>query len=403
MSELISNSSQRRETLKQIIRDIHNNHDPQELKERFRDLIKDVGATEISQLEQELIKEGMPEQEIKRLCDVHVAVFKETLDQQNKPEDTTGHPVHTFKKENRAIESVLTDLRSVLQSLKTAGPKPELLDRWRDLQKKLSQLDRHYSRKENILFPFLEKHGVSGPPSVMWSIQDDIRDQLKKISSFIAGSVSAAGLTEFIDSTALPASQAIDEMIYKEENIMFPMCMETLSEAEWGEVLRQSDEIGYCLVVPDHGWMPREDKDEVYSTPLQGNLKFATGILTIEEISLIFDHLPVDITFVDKDNRVKYFSAAKERIFPRTPAIIGRTVQNCHPPDSVHVVNKIVSEFKEGKRDHADFWLKMGEMFVYIRYFAIRNSDGEYVGTLEVTQNIADIKQLSGEKRILDD
>ncbi|MDA8442300.1 MAG: DUF438 domain-containing protein [Peptococcaceae bacterium] len=410
MSELINNRQQRRETLKQIIRDIHQNQDPQELKERFKTLIKDVGPTEISQLEQELIAEGLPEQEIKRLCDVHVAVFKESLDQQPKPEDTPGHPIHTFKKENGALEQVVGALRAIFDALKIEGPEPNLLAHWAEQHHKLLQLERHYSRKENILFPFLESHGVSGPPAVMWSIQDDIRAQLKQISQFLEKrSVSSTELDDFLDATALPALQAISEMIYKEDNIMFPMSMETLSEAEWAKILQQSDELGYCLVEPDQGWQPSPDANADVSGPssepnsVSGTLKFATGILGLNEISAIFDHLPVDVTYVDKDNRVKYFSAAKDRVFPRTPAIIGRTVQNCHPPDSVHVVNKIVDDFRAGRRDHADFWLNVNDRFIYIRYFAVRDVAGVYMGTLEVTQDVTEVRQLQGERRILND
>jgi uncharacterized protein len=406
MSENINDRKYRRETLKQIIRDIHLNKDPLELKNRFKELISGVGPTEIAELEQELIAEGMPEAEIKRLCDVHVSVFKDTLDQQPRPEETPGHPVQTFKKENRAVEKEINNLREIFEKIKA---EPEVdsvsISRWKELHQPLLQLDRHYSRKENILFPFLEKHGISGPPSVMWAIQDDIRAQLKQVSVFLdQGTKSKQEIDTFISEHAIPVLTTINDMIYKEENIMFPMCMETLSEQEWGEISGQSDEIGYCLIEPDSGWRPGEGqpgqpKEEMLP---KGNLKFKTGILTQEEISLIFDNLPVDITFVDKDDRVKYFSSAKERIFPRTPAIIGREVKNCHPPDSVHVVNKIVEEFKKGTKDVADFWITMGEMFVFIRYFAIRNEDGEYLGTLEVTQNVSDIKKLEGQKRILD-
>lgn len=415
MSELIDNNRQRREVLKSIIRDIHLNKDPEDLKGRFKELLSQVGATEIAQLEQELIQEGLPEAEIKSLCDVHVSVFKEGLERQEKPEEQGGHPIHTFKKENRAIERVIKDLRALFHKIKTGTENPgELLQNWREWHSYLQEIEKHYSRKENILFAYLDKHGVSGPPAVMWAIHDDIRAQLKKIAKVIAAEhVNKETLLKLIEDTAEPAFKAIEDMIYKEENILFPMSMETLTEGEWAAVAEQSGEIGYCLIEPDNAWVPsvppepvapgtnvHKAEDAVMSGVQQGLLPFETGVLTLEQINLIFNHLPVDITFVDQENTVRYFSYGKERIFPRTKAIIGRKVQNCHPPDSVHIVNRIVSDFKSGKRDSAAFWIHMDGKFVYIRYFAVRDNAGNYAGTIEVTQDIQPITQLQGEKRI---
>ncbi len=414
MSELIDNRRERRETLKKIIRDIHTNKDPEELKQRFKQLLGDVGATEIAELEQELIKEGMPEAEIKSLCDVHVSVFKEGLDKRDKSDEKGGHPVHTFKKENRAVEQVIAKIQQLfIEFPKVPSEKSaDFVVQWLKLHEQLMEIEKHYSRKENILFPYLEKHGVTGPPKVMWSIHDDIRAQLKHVRNQLQNKpVGNQELQSLIESVAKPVLKAIEEMIYKEENILFPMCMETLTEGEWAAVLEQGEEIGYTLVKPDKGWIfnspaepiaqskyKLEGKTEV--TPGTEMLTFETGVLTSEQISSIFNHLPVDITFVDKDNVVKYFSQGKERIFQRSKAIIGRQVENCHPPDSVHIVNKIVEDFRSGRRDSADFWIKMNGMYVYIQYFAVRDKAGNYQGTIEVTQDIEKIQQIQGEKRI---
>lgn len=415
MSELIDNR-QRRETLKQIILDIHQNKSPRELKERFRELLSDVGATEIAALEQELIQEGLPAEEIKSLCDIHVSVFQDSLDKQPKSQELGGHPVHTFRKENKAITRLVQTIRPILEQLlqKNNGLNLEAkLEDWRSLHNQLLEIEKHYSRKENILFAYLEKHGVSGPPKVMWAIQDDIRAQLKQISQSLSGTqVETDGLTKLIQTTALPALQAIEDLIYKEENIMFPMSMETLTDGEWAAVAEQSGEIGYTLVEPEHGWIPSAppkpsvDPRAFQTNPkgekngLQALLPFETGALTLEQISLIFNHLPIDITFVDEKDLVRYFSYGKERIFQRSKAIIGRNVKDCHPPDSVHIVTKIMDDFKRGIRDSAEFWIHMNEQYVYIQYFAVRDDDGIYRGTIEVTQDVQKIQTLQGEKRI---
>lgn len=408
MSELINNREYRQQELKEIIMDLHRGKSVDEVKERFRTLIKDIGATEISQLEQRLINEGLPEEEIKRLCDVHVSVFRDALDLQLSPETVPGHPVHTFKLENAAIEELVGELKGVLDEI--AGSRevePGLLQHWKELHQRLLQIEKHYSRKENILFPYLEKNGISGPPSVMWAIHDDIRAQLKQVTQLLerTESVSAGELKDKIDSVVRPMLKAISEMVYKENNILFPMCLETLSEDEWKEILDQSDEIGYTLVTPEKKWQPVRD-DKIEETPVkvpEGYLELSTGMLSLKEIEAIFNQLPLDITFVDKDNTVRYFSQGPERIFPRTKAVLGRRVEKCHPPASVHVVTKIVEDLKAGKRKSADFWIRKNGQMVYIRYLPVRSAEGEFLGVLEVTQNVTEIQKLEGEKRLLDE
>lgn len=408
LSELINNREYRQQELKEIIMDLHRGKSVDEVKERFRTLIKDIGATEISQLEQRLINEGLPEEEIKRLCDVHVSVFRDALDLQLSPETVPGHPVHTFKLENAAIEELVGELKGVLDEI--AGSRevePGLLQHWKELHQRLLQIEKHYSRKENILFPYLEKNGISGPPSVMWAIHDDIRAQLKQVTQLLerTESVSAGELKDKIDSVVRPMLKAISEMVYKENNILFPMCLETLSEDEWKEILDQSDEIGYTLVTPEKKWQPVRD-DKIEETPVkvpEGYLELSTGMLSLKEIEAIFNQLPLDITFVDKDNTVRYFSQGPERIFPRTKAVLGRRVEKCHPPASVHVVTKIVEDLKAGKRKSADFWIRKNGQMVYIRYLPVRSAEGEFLGVLEVTQNVTEIQKLEGEKRLLDE
>lgn len=406
MSEYINNREERQKVLKKIILDLHEGKSVEEVKGRFQELIKDIAPTEISNMEQALISEGLPVDEVKRLCDVHTAVFMDSLDQQQPAETTPGHPVHTFKKENRAVEEVMnTRLRPALEKLES-GDKAHALPDLRLGLSFLGNIEKHYTRKENLLFPFLEKYGVTGPTSVMWGVDDDIRAKFKETLSLASVHEADLDSAAVLQGTLELLSQ-VDSMIYKEENILFPMCMDLLTEEEWGQIANQSAEIGYCLVEPDNLWVPgkheakAEKQKDMSSTP-EGYLKLDTGILTLKEINFMLRTLPVDITFVDKDDTVKYFSQGKERIFLRSPAIIGRKVQNCHPPASVHIVEKIVEELKAGTRDHADFWIQMQGMFVYIRYFAVRDENGEYLGTLEVTQNIKGIKELEGEKRLAD-
>jgi DUF438 domain-containing protein len=193
-------------------------------------------------------------------------------------------------------------------------------------------------------------------------------------------------------------------MIFKEESIMLPMLTEALTQDDWKRIADESDEIGYCLIDSVPTWTP-SGKSEPESQQLQqvceGEITLPTGVLKMEELVRLLDTLPIDITFVDKDDTVRYFSQGAERVFPRTKTVIGRKVMNCHPPASMHIVEKLVEDLRAGRKDHEDFWINMGDKYILIRYFAVRSEKGEYLGVLEVTQDIRPIQAITGEKRLV--
>ncbi|HPT87281.1 MAG TPA: DUF438 domain-containing protein [Bacillota bacterium] len=409
MSEYINNREYRQKVLKELIAELHQGKSVEEVKARFAKLIEGVSPSEISEMEQALIGEGMPVEEIQRLCDVHAAVFKGSIAEihrEQKPEETPGHPIHLFKVENREIEKLIDQsIRPHLAAFQ-ANPSPENRKQLLTDFEQLWEIDKHYLRKENLLFPYMEKYGITAPPKVMWGVDDEIRAAIKEVKQRL---MSDSGDLGDLPARVNDVLTRIIEMIFKEENILFPMVIDTLAEDEWQKIAAESDELGYCLIRPAVKWQPprvnveakERAQGEVPSN--DGYIRFETGILKPEEIEGIFNTLPLDITFVDKDGVVKYFSQGKERIFPRTKAVIGRLVQNCHPPASVHIVEQIVADLSSGKKDHEDFWLKKGSQYIYIRYFAVRNEANEFIGVLEVTQDIQPIQEISGEKRLLSD
>lgn len=408
MSEIINNREYRKKVLKELIMELHEGKSVEEVKERFAELIKDVSASEISEMEGALIAEGMPVQEVQRLCDVHAAVFKGSIEEIHKEdiqeiEKTPGHPLHTFMLENREIEKLLKGrINEELEAFK-ADDSNSNVEKLIEAFNLLWEVDKHYSRKENLIFPYLEKYGITAPPKVMWGVDDEIRAEIKGVK--IELEKYKGNKDEIIKRTEALINK-VNEMIFKEENILFPMCKDTLTEDEWLTIAEESGEIGYCLTEPASVWKPKrvnlekKEADKV-STQAPGYVKLETGVLKVEELEAMLNTLPFDITFVDKDDVVKYFSQGKERIFARTKAIIGRTVHNCHPPASVHVVEKIVQDLKSGAKDQEDFWIKMGDVYALIRYFAVRDSEGNYLGTVEVTQNIKPIQDIEGEKRLM--
>lgn len=378
-------AAQRLEVLKGIIRDLHKGADKNLLTERFNELIKDVAPWEIANMEQQLMAEGMPQEEIKRLCDVHVEVFKKSLEKQVVPGLPAGHPVHTYMLENRVAEDIMKEVEKEHDS----GPLQGLLGR-------LAEIETHYVRKENQLFPILEAKGISGPSKVMWSLHDDIRAMLRDLQK-----KAKSGGTRDMEIKAL--LHMIRDMIFKEEHIFFPMALESLTEEDWGRVRKGEEEAGYAWVRPEADWKPAgPGLDQGLIADKIGSVALDTGLLNIEQVNLLLTHLPVDISFVNENDEVVYYSQTPERIFPRSPGIIGRKVQNCHPPKSVDTVERILISFKDGSKDSADFWIEMKGRFIHIRYFAVRDREGKYRGTLEVSQDVTDIRRLQGQKRLLD-
>lgn len=400
MSQEINNREKRKEAIKNTLRLLHEGKSVEEVKSIFQEAFDGVAASEISAAEQALISEGLPVSEVQRLCDVHSAVFKGSIEEIHAPQDVTkisGHPAHTLKAENAAITAHVGErIRPLLTRVLEGGLSPQAL--LPEIGALLS-IDLHYSRKENLLFPYLEQHGITAPPKVMWGVDDEIRALLKESAKLAAQGSAEAGakLTE--------ALTRVEEMIFKEENILIPMLLDTLTPEEWSSVAKENGEIGFTMIATPQLWQataaPVAEAPVFAPASTAGDIQLPTGFLSIPELTRIFDTLPVDITFVGADDTVRYFSQGGERVFPRTKAIIGRNVKNCHPPASVHIVEGIVNDFKSGKKDREDFWIRLGDKFVYIRYFAVRDEAGNYLGVLEVTQDIAPIQAIEGEKRLV--
>lgn len=432
MSGPANSREYRQQVLKELIGSLHDGKSVEEVRARFAETFASVSAQEISEAEQALITDGMPVSEVQRLCDVHASVFKGSIADLHAPNatgtgfqdadaiapdaDAPGHPVHTLKRENRALEALIADkIHPLLANLQANGS-PDRRS-WREtvieLNKALDalyQVHIHYLKKENLIFPLLENYGITAPPKVMWGVDDEIRGKLKRAKSALESPETA--LAAVLVEEALTQ---LEEMIFKEENILFPMCLENFKASEWTMIAQESGDIGWCLIDgPDDAGNtgtagatgPTADTaatDTAMSgiPGIDGTIVLPTGVLKLNQLVGMLNALPFDITFVDANDTVRYFSQGAERIFARTKAIIGRAVSNCHPPASVHVVEQLVTDLKAGKKDSEDFWIPMGDKFVLIRYFAVRGDDGEYLGTLEVTQNIAPIKAIEGQKRLM--
>ncbi len=303
--------------------------------------------------------------------------------------------LYLIKKDNKVISDKLDDIKPLIKELNTKGTSKELLQNIKAHFEKLLPIDKHYVIKENILFPVLENNWEhTDCLKLMWSFHDDIRKNIKKTIQILDNSNFDLKLFNKISSLVF---FNIKTIIFREEKVLFPIILQTINEETLQDMLEQALEIKFPFIDTSN---IKIDKTQKVSDK-SGIIKFETGEISLKEAELIFNHLPVDITFVDANDTVKYFSTPKHRIFPRTKAIIGRKVHDCHPPESVDVVEQIVDAFRAGEKDKAAFWIQMGPQFVLIQYFAVRDENGKFIGTLEVSQEVSEIRSLTGERRLL--
>ncbi|MEX1551608.1 DUF438 domain-containing protein [Enterococcus sp. C50] len=435
---------QRQERIVEILTLLHEGGSFEAAKELFNQEFDGVDVTEITAAEKALIQSGLNPQEIQRLCNIHAAVFKGSINEihrSNLEHEQPGHPIHTLKLENQVLQSLLTDeIDDLLLKIKAGDwtQKERLLKALKDLR----QIDKHYARKETLIFSYMEKYGISAPPKVMWGVDDDIRDMVKALIQLAEDERAAYNP---IATKWEETKNEIEEMIFKEEEIMAPMTLDVFSLSDWEKIAADSFDVGFAFIPEPLPWKPSQEAlekesereparqlaiqqakattdgiaesllNETDSVPVfvekqdKAEMKevsepivLPTGTLKLEQMIAMFQVLPVDLTFVDNDDRVRFFSEGKERVFPRTTSVIGREVVNCHPPKSMHIVQQILDDFRSGARSEAEFWIDMRGKKIYIRYFALRNEADDYLGCLEVTQDVTPIQSLEGQKRLLD-
>ncbi len=405
MSELINNSSQRKELLRHLLLRLHEGDNPEVLRKQLIEALRNIPYNEVVEVEQELINtNALTETEILDFCDLHTAVLDGSIDLHGAKPIPAGHPVDTFKKENIALQAEVNKATELFRQAAALedGKLPGFVLQLRTILNNLWDVDKHYKRKEYLVFPFLEKHLITGPPKVMWGKHDEIRELLKNSTEALSSVKTAEELRSVIQLVVAPAVEMLDGMIMKEEEILFPMAMDTLTEEEWYKVYEETPEFGYCLYDPEDEWKPVGVKVEKQEYVAADAIRLSSGAFNLDELEALFLHLPIDITFVDKNDKVRFFSHSPNRVFERNRSIIGRDVRMCHPPGSVHVVEQILTDFKSGKENKAVFWMSnfMGR-FIYIEYSAVRGAEGEYLGVVEVTQDITQMRKLEGDQRLL--
>lgn len=383
-----------------------------EARNRMNSSFEKVTSEEFALAEQHLVSYGISDDTLAERMEEILEIFKDVLTS-TKLNLPSGHPIQTYIDETLEINKIITIMKELLN-------KKFIKNQWLESYEKLSQISIHFSRKQNQLFSALERKGFDKPSKVMWTLDNNIKDIIRKSKTL---------LNEDKDSEFLliqpDVIEMIEDMIAKETEILFPTSMELLTDEEFVEMRIGDDEIGYCLIDNPKDYKglgnTNDFKDSKANSELLSDLEsvlrkhgitdrnknenqvldVSQGLLTLSQINLIFKHLPVDISYVDENEIFKFYSDTKHRVFPRSPGAIGRKVQNCHPRESVETVEKIISAFKKGEQDEAEFWIDMGEKFVYILYTAVRDDNGNFKGILEMMQDATHIRSLTGNQRLL--
>ncbi len=403
-----SDRQEKKVLIKELIQELHRGLSVEDAKDRFEREVGTISSSEIAEIEQSLMDdEGMSPDEIKRFCNVHALLFESALGSTRDPlqEVNPAHPVHLFRLENDALLEITGTIREALDSAK--GDPPKGTERIGKLLDDLAAVEIHYARKEQVLFPYLERYGFMGPTTVMWGKDDEVRDLLKAARSGVRAIESPEDLGAFAKDTLIPLLDEAEGMVQKEEDILLPTALDKLSTEDWASVLLESEDVGYAFIEPPAevsrlaAQLQSAVTEEVYLS--EDEIVFPSGSLSPRDLMALIGALPVELTFVGPDRKVKYFSEGRDRIFVRTKAIIGREVKHCHPPGSTHLVDEILRDFEGGKRSEAEFWLEIGDRFIHIDFRALHDEGGEYLGVLEIAQDATHLRGLTGEKRLLDE
>lgn len=379
---------ERQEILKNLMLRLHAGEDKEVIQEEFNEVFDEISPYEIQLMERNLMSEGITFAEIMSLCNVHANLMGSKVNTQTSVADfeQPGHPVHVMKMENLAIRGALDRVERLLVNyLETKDSTIE-----KGLRRQISLLDQfenHYQRKEYAMFPIMEKKGITAPPKVMWGVHDQIRDLYRDFKNALNDGKEST-LEEF-----QIARDEMLEMIQKEENILIPMVEQVFHVDDWETIASQSPEYGYCIVKPEKEWAvkksfsPVKEETQIES---EGDIPLSTGSLSLKELNLILNLLPMELSFVDAQNIVKYYNEGngEEKIFKRTPSAIGRDVILCHPPRVHETVQTIFEQLKSKQKEKEEMWFKTEDKMVHVTYHAVWDEEENYMGCLEYVQDI---------------
>lgn len=395
MSEFTQHKNARVEKLVLLFKGILKGENPGQLVVENQKLIESVVPSDVILLVDKLVLMKIPMDDLKKGINKLLNLLYKTLSDYPYYSPEKENFIGCLLENNRLLDERLQEIRPLIREINKHSENVELRKLLKEKFLEIEKFTRYYLIKENILFPVIEKYVPEFRClSVMWSFHDDIKRNLRLIIEHLGNREFDLKIFNRLSGDLFFNMYAIK---FREERILYPLVQEVIPEKELNLLIKESLEIGFPFYQPEF-----ISENNEFKSSKENLIDLETGQLTVEQIKLLFNHLSVDITFVDENDKVVYFSSPKKRIFPRSKSIIGRDVHNCHPPESVHVVEQIVETFRSGKKDTATFWINMKGKKLLIQYFAVRDENGNYKGVVEVSQEISEIQQLEGEKRLLD-
>ncbi|MEM2826183.1 MAG: DUF438 domain-containing protein [Sulfolobales archaeon] len=418
------------ELVKTILKDLHRGVGVDELKERFKQVLETVSPFEIPLIEQELVKEGIPITDILKLCDLHVELFREFLQTRELGNVPIGHLVYFLIKENELLlkeSEILEMLSMVLSGSVERGEAVKYLSELAAVLRELRKVKYHYRKIQMLLFPYLERRGIVAVPRVLWGREDQVVVKLRELEEVVDSLLNeqnVEGTVKDLARRAQELAREISELVFRENKILYPAALTLLSEGEWVAIAEEAGKFPWLVQIDSRVWNPAEkpvmpyefattvSEEQIEKLPPEfkfmaisrgvepdnyeirrgGDLDLGTGFLDTEELRGLFRALPIEITFANRDDRVKFYSESMlSRGFDRARTIIGRRVEFCHPPRLELTVRKVIDSLKRGEAPYREFWTKSGDRILRVIIVPIKNDAGEIIGTAEVVEDLTEV------------
>lgn len=422
------------ESIKKVLRELHEGRSLEELKEKYSDLLSTISSLEIVMVEQELVKEGVPIIDILKLCDLHVELFRKALSTRELSNVPRGHPLDLLIRENELLLKHADALSLYSLTAANALSRGSISDALSSLSNAASLLNTlrreirlHYRKNQMLIFPYLERRGIVAIPRVMWGREDQVVVRMRKLSEElgegIKGEPAYEKLKAVLDSMQQLVREIID-LVFRENKILYPAVWALLSEGEWAAIAEIAEEMGYIVEVSEKEWkpsakpvlpfeisesippekvdlLPEEFKaftlsgkiaPDSYSIEKPGDLRLETGFLTPEEVEGVFRSLPIEVTYADSNNRVRFFSESEiSGGFVRAKTIIGRRLEYCHPPRLEQYVSRVAEQVKKGVEKYRVFWTKLGDRIIRVIVAPVKSRGGELLGVLEIVEDLTEV------------
>lgn len=415
--------------IKNLLKELHKGTSIEELKSKFKDEISKIKPFEIPLIEQQLVKEGIKIDDILKLCDLHVALFREALKKQELKDVPKGHPVDLLMRENEWIlknSEILGLYASQLVNTNDVEKARNLLQTLLKITGSLRKIRVHYRKIQMLIFPYLERRGIIAVPRVLWGREDQIIVKLRKFYDQAVKALDSNNLDAMKEAgkIATEIAQEIGELVFRENKILFPAVYVLFSEGEWAAISKIADEIGWIIDTEPREWRPQAEpkypymisgvvtKEQLEKLPRElvsmamqkgiepdnydikkpGDEEYDTGFLNKEEVEGLFRALPLEITYANRDHRVRFYSESELRKgFVRTKTIVGRRLEFCHPPRLEKLVEKIAEEVISGKTPYREFWTKIGDNIIRVLISPVKNKNGEIIGVVEIVEDMTNI------------